>query len=455
LSARNRPGGHPLSPPGKGPGPGHKGSIFPGKPRSAQRRQLPGSSPHVLPTATATAVLGSRCLLPPLLWQMPAWPLREAAGWMRPLLLQDSSAAAWRGPVFAFEVVHKHQPGWPPCGAKVCPWAEPRAKVSSSCRAVPEEPSSTPAPSRLHPSTIPAPSQCHPSSIPAPTQLHPSSIPAPLQCHPSSIPAPSQLQPSSIPASSQRHPSSIPAPLQCHPSSIPALSLPPGTATGTSSAGDTGFPARGIPHRAKPWLAAGCGPAADRLCRRRCSLPLLALPLCTSLTDARQPPGLPSLAPALLQPLRRPRTLGSGGRGGGQHRPGGSRISADPGAGSAPPATAKPVADKFPAPLWAPAKGKKNPRRWEGPAGLQPGFLGQARWELRSGTESLFGAGGAAPRPGSCPAVIALAQCLASGWGLPGEGGAGGEGSGSSPGGCRGSFNPFSEALALPFPWRA
>lgn len=192
------PGGILRALPGKGPGTGHKGSICPGKLRRARCRQLPGRSPYVSPMATATVVLGPRCLLPPLLChaersRTPAQTLWEAAGWMQPLLLQGSSAGARQGPVFASKVLHKHQPGWPPCGDKVCPWAEPPTEVSSSCRAVPEEPSSIPAPAS-----------------------------------------------------------------------------PPGMAEGTSRVGDTGFPARGIPHRAKPrlWLAAGRGPGADALRQR-------------------------------------------------------------------------------------------------------------------------------------------------------------------------------------------
>lgn len=59
------PGGILRALPRKGPGTGHKGSIFPGELRGAWCRQLPGRTPYILPMATVMAVLGPRCLLPP------------------------------------------------------------------------------------------------------------------------------------------------------------------------------------------------------------------------------------------------------------------------------------------------------------------------------------------------------------------------------------------------------
>lgn len=101
-------------------------------------------------------------------------------------------------------------------------------------------------------------------------------------------------------------------------------------------AGNAGFPARGTPPRAKHrlWPAAGRGPGADR-----CSLPVLALPLCTSLLDACQPPRAAFLNPFTVKSSSCPAAApfgtthpGERGRGGDQHRLGGSWIAAGPSA---------------------------------------------------------------------------------------------------------------------------
>lgn len=191
--------------PGKGLGPGHKGSIFPGKQREAGCRQLPEEP---VPITHGHRGAGVRCLLPPVLCHAGgsrtlAWPLLEVAGWMRPLLLQDHPQELSRSGVCLHDVAQ--------------------------------------TPARLAP------------------------------------PGQSLSAGRAVPGALLEEPGSIP----CH----PALA-------GTSTAGDTAFPARGIPHRAEPgfWARDVAPVGADALCW--CPFPSRPA-LCTS-------PSVPASAWALF-----------------------------------------------------------------------------------------------------------------------------------------------------------
>lgn len=78
--------------PGKGLGPGHKGSIFPGKQRGAGCKQLLEEPIHFAHGHHSGA--GARCLRPRLLCHTGdsrtlVWLSLQTPSWMRPLLLQD------------------------------------------------------------------------------------------------------------------------------------------------------------------------------------------------------------------------------------------------------------------------------------------------------------------------------------------------------------------------------
>lgn len=289
--------------PGKGPGTGHKGSIFPGKPRGAWSRQLPGRRLCVLPEATATAARGPRCLLPPGCCAMPR---------------------CWLGPL---------------------------EKLPAAC-------SLSFLKTRLqnHGRVLSLPSRCCTNTSRA-------------GCPTGTKSAPGQsLSPRSPPAElCQRSPSSIPAPSRPWQHHSQRGREPRGV-------GNAGFPARRIPPRAKHrlWPAAGRGPGADG-----CSLPVLALPLCTSLVNACQLPGVAFLNPFTVKssscPAAAPSalcTLGRGGEEGPSTSWGDRGLLWD---------HQWLVAGEFPIFLWAPVKGTQNPRRWEGPSGFQLGFWGQAQ----------------------------------------------------------------------------
>lgn len=103
-----------------GQGPGHKGSIFPGK--MPLHRVCCGQQPGgAWPYSPQPWQGWGRCLLSPVL----PCPMGKC-------LLQGSSAKTPQDPLFAFVVLHKHCPVSCPTGDKVCPWGRAAQEVSTA-----------------------------------------------------------------------------------------------------------------------------------------------------------------------------------------------------------------------------------------------------------------------------------------------------------------------------------
>lgn len=198
------PGGILRALPRKGPGTGHKGSIFPGEPRGARCRQLPGRTPYVLPMATVTGSAGAS--LPPSPPPCCAMPRADRCH-------LGPSEKLLAGCGLSFSKTHLQEHGRVLCLPSRCCTNTSRAGCPAGTKSVPGQSRSqrSPPPAEL----------CRGS--PAPSQLH--------------------HGPGSIPS---RH----------------GQGNQQGWGHGISSKGDpTGA-------KPRLWLAAGRGPGADALCRR-------------------------------------------------------------------------------------------------------------------------------------------------------------------------------------------
>lgn len=109
--------------PGKGLGPGHKGSIFPGKQRGAGCRQLPEEPVQLTHGHSRPGARCPPCCATPGGSRTLARPRLQAAGWIWPLLLQDHPQELGRSGVCLQGVAQMRARLAP--RDKVCPRAEP------------------------------------------------------------------------------------------------------------------------------------------------------------------------------------------------------------------------------------------------------------------------------------------------------------------------------------------